>query len=552
MLPFFAGGNPFAASPEMALMQKIGQDGAPAAPQVPDPATTGAIPPQAPTQAPPAAPAAPSGGGLGDLLANAISGRGIFGGQAGDDTPDPNTGITPGDRRASAMQALLKMGLLFIAAGQNISNDSRAAILAKASGIFGGDDMNSFAKSRLEMAKLKLEQRKQLAEEQSTQAITQALGGGLGGGAAAPSAGAGAVQTAQAGNEATGAAIGAPATAATAPGGVPRGGLTFSDADRLRVLAQPSPAGKASEMAKVLSERQNAEQEGAPYFDRQTQTMKIPVFRNGQRVATKDGGRLPEETRDVGGFREKGYALPDGTWHVTGRQEIAEDPTNVENRRARLGIAQKDRDTYQGTYQDSVQTAVKSYDKMREIREQVIAGQGVFGTGSNYLVGVMNALATAGYLDKDKIGDLNVRSNFERVMKNGVAGVIKDFNGSQGVSNADRDFAAQVMGAAATNNREAIINSLNNGMNDQRGIISKYNENAGRHNARADKFDKDTAEFLRVPTVERDFDKEERDLSDKRKPAGASAGGPAAESGSGGGVRRVERDPKTGKLRFVQ
>lgn len=588
MLSFLGGGNPFARDPMQSLTE-----------MAQDPASTGSVPPAASVapaggQAVAPSPSPDQGGGgfsasgIGNTLGDMFSGKGLFGGSASDTEIDPMTGAPRGMQRQANMQSMMKMGLLFLAAGQNMSSDSRAAILAKAPSLVGGgnDDINSFAKSRLEMAKLRLEQQKQLNEKAAMDSQTETLRS-LAGGGPAPSAGAGAVQQAQAGNAETAAALGAPGAApaaggapaapmpapgatmgapaaplptgpALAPGGVPRGPL-LSPADVAGITANPTVAGRGQAISQVLTANQNREVQGQPTFNSQTGKFETPIFNGrGEKIRTQVGDTPAVTTRDIEGERHSGYVKPDGTFHTISKSAIPEDPAAVEQRKANLQLAQGDRDKLQTNYTDAVQRSVQSYDKMRGIREQVRDGKGVFGTGSDLLRSTMNALATAGYLDKEKTGDLNVSSNFERVMKNGVAGVIKDFNGSQGVSNTDREFALQVMGAAATNNRDAVINALNNGMTDVKDIVGRHNENVDRHNGLLNDFSGSTKQRLTVPRVDRNFSTEETEIEKKRAEraqqgaTGGSAGGtPPAGGNAGAGVVRWEMGPD-GKPRKVR
>lgn len=571
MLPFFTGGNPFNTTPEQALAQ-----GVQAAQGAPDPATTGAI-------APPTPPAAPEGPGImgtiGNKLSDAFSGRGLFGAQPGDDVADPATGITAGDRRAMGMQSMMKMGLLFLAAGQNMSADNRAAILSKAPGLVGGDgDLNSFAKSRLEMAKLKLEQRKQAMEEKAIGDQNAALQSLTGGGAPQASAGAQAVQTAQSGLQATGEAIGAGGTPGTAPaaggapmpapmptgnalspGGVPRGPL-LSPADAMGVMGAGTSA--ASRGAALNQAIQNAQARqtmdpGEQYDPTTNEVFSLQRNGRGEIVSRQSLGKPQQIVRDTpdGKFRETGYISPQTKQFVaTGRTDIAENQADAEDRRMQASIIRDNYKDQYGTYKDTVQGAVQSYDKISKIRNDVLDGKGIFGTGAELWSGTVKALASYGMINPKAADDLMTNDNYQRALKGGVANLIKQFNGSQGVSNADREFAVQIMGASLGGTREQVLNSLTNAMGDAKNTFASYNENARAHNESAKGLPAGTAKLVTLPTVDRNFDDEEKGFADRyqawrAKEQAAYEGKPAPSGGTPkDGVVRFTRDPKTGKL----
>jgi hypothetical protein len=616
MVASFLGGgmgNPFAQDP-MQLLSTSAMQGDPTPPvQAPlDPQTTGAVsaPPTASGPSAAAAPAAPGGGGfdlgsIGNKIGDAFSGRGILGGNADDTEIDPLTGAPKGLVRQANMRSLMQLGLTFLVAGQRMSNDQRAAILSKAPGLVGGGDdaLNSFAKTRLEMAKLKLEQRKQLQEEQAGQQQMQALQS-LTGGATAPSAGAQGVQAgAQAlaaaapaiapgdanaapgggipANAAAGyvpqggpgqemnagtAALAAPAPAATptgnalAPGGVPRGPL-LSPADAMGVLANPTTAGRGQALSNAVSAAQARTVAGQTQYDPTTGTMRAPVLNGrGEVTGYHDMGKPTIISRDTpdGKYREKGFMDPiSKNFVVTDRTDI-KDPDTERQQAASIQIAKGDRDTLNTEHHDIIQKSLDTYDRMASVRQNVMDGKGVWGTGASLRQKAYNALVSLGYNFDNKLSDsLNTDADFMRVMKEGVATTIKNFNGAQNVSNTDLKFAQDVMQATTENNPEAVINALNNGMRDIRENVSRYNANATRHNSDLTEFGS-AARRLTVPVVDRDFDSGERAYQEKMAqrrqanssaPAGAAptAQQPADQNGAPGVVRYV-RDPKSGKI----
>jgi hypothetical protein len=606
---FTAGGNPFAADP-LALLSTAAQPGqdtppvqAPMAPAFADPQTTGTVAPPS-NGAAPAAPAEDNRGIM-DRLGDAFSGRApLFGSAPTDDNEiDPMTGAPKGLVRQSNMRSMMQLGLTFLLAGQRMSSDQRAAILSKAPGLIGGgdDSLNSFAKTRLEMAKLRMEQQKMQQDQQSQQAIMQALGVG-GGTAAAPSAGAQGVQAGQQAlaqaapvvapglatpdaNAAPGGGI--PANAATdyqspqapapdpapaptpapaaiaAPGGVPRQAMggpvqqatssaddpkNWTATEKLAILAQPTTAGKATALQQIQQARAAGVRTGAEQYDDATGKLYAPQYDGrGNMTGRLDLGTPRQTTRDTDKYREEGYIHPiTKEFQVTKRTDLQEDPGTARMSRAEIEGATKDRDTLKETYEKTIQPGLQTYDKMAKIRADVEAGKGVFGTGADLRMQAYNALATLGYnFDGKLTGDMNVTANFQRVMKNGIASVIKDFNGNQNVSDRDVKLAQEVMQSAASGNREAVKNALDNAMADIRGNVERYNSNAKSHNSLLDgSFEGNLKKRYTVPTIDRDLSPaQQRAQEAQGQPDAAGAPKPAP-------VVRYER--RDGKIVRVQ
>lgn len=600
MVASFVGGgmqNPFAQD-LMQLLSTAAMQGDPTPPVVAplDPQTTGAVVPAAPSMGSEpssvAAPAAPGGGdnrGIMDRLGDAFSGRqGLFGSPSADDTEiDPLTGAPKGLARQANMRSLMQLGLTFLVAGQRMSNDQRTAILSKAPGLIGGGDdaLNSFAKTRLEMAKLKLEQRKQLQEEQAGQQQMEALRS-LTGGATTPSAGAQGVAQAQQAlnapapgvatpdaNAAPGGGIPAnaagpaPAPApqalptgnALAPGGVPRGPL-LSPADAMGVLANPTTAGRGQALSNAVSAAQARTTVGQTQYDPTTGTMRAPIMNGrGEVTGYSDLGKPTIVSRDTpdGKFREKGFVDPiSKNFVVTDRSDIR-DPDSERQSTASLQIAKGDRDTLNTEHHDIIQKSLDTYDRMAKVRQDVLDNKGVWGTGASLRQKAYNALVSMGYNFDNKLSDsLNTNADFMRVIKEGVATTIKNFNGAQNVSNTDLKFAQDVMQATTENNPEAVINALNNGMKDIRENVTRYNANATRHNSDLSEFGT-AARRLTVPVVDRDFETGERSYQEqmaRRRQANSSnpapannatsASAPTDQNGTPGVVRYERRDGK--------
>lgn len=591
MAIFTGGANPFNADPLTVLNGAVAQQPdqppaqAPIPPAFTDPATTGSVGAQ-----PAVSPAAPADNrGIMDRIGDAFSGRqGLFGSPSADDNEiDPLTGAPKGLARQAGMRSMMQMGLTFLLAGQRMSNDQRAAILSKAPGLIGGGDesLNSFAKTRLEMAKLRMEQQKMQQDQASQQAIAKALGVG-GDTSAAPTAGAQAAQTSAQALSGVAPAIatpdanaapgnGIPANAAAdyaspqapvpapnpapasiaSPGGVPRQAMgapvqqatsnaddprNWTPTEKLAILAQPTTAGKATALANIQAARAAGVRTGEEKYDEATGKLYAPQFDGrGNMTGRLDLGPAKTEMRvnKETNTRDTGYIHPITKQFVlTGQTDIGEDPATARMSRAEIEGATKDRDTLKENYEKTIQPGLQTYDKMQKVRADIEAGKGVFGTGADLRRQAYNALATLGYnFDNKLTGDLNTTANFERLMKQGVAGVIKDFNGSQNVSDSDRKFAVDVMQAAATGNRESVKNALDNAMNDIRGNVERYNQNAKSHNSLLDgSFEGNLKKRYTVPTVDRDLSPAQQ------RQAEATAGNPAP-------VTKWIRDPKTGK-----
>lgn len=536
----FLGLNPWSSDPMQSLtavaQQQPDAPQAPAPAPAPDPATTGAVPAAAP--APEAAPAS-SGGGFGDMIGRLFSGGGA---QPGDDKLDPNTGVTVGQMRQLNMQSIQKLGLILLAAGGRMTGDQRAAILSKAGdALDNSGQLNAFAKMRLEMANARLAERKQQQAEQKSAYVRALLGGsgaatlGVPGAAGGTSSGAAPAATGVGSTPLMPDANGqmpAPAAAPAAASGAapaPQSSVTAGMAPGEVAAVAGMDDEKALEyLAKRRGELDGAARMGPVYTDPDTGEKRADTYANGQKTGSISVGKLlgavTEETGPDGSTRR--VTRTGNT--VTGIQDVAEDPATRENRQALMSATRADRDTLHKDYQENIQKSVQTYDKLQAVRKDVLDGKGLFGPaeGSNLYKGAVNALAEISPKFKAWAGDLNVTSNFERVMKEGVAGVIHNFNGSQGVSNADREFAVQVMQAASTGNREAVKNALENAMADQKSLVSRYNENAARHNSNLSDYSGSLKTRLTAPTVDRNFDQEEADFQASRQRQAAPA--PAA------------------------
>lgn len=589
------------------------------APSFADPQTTGSVGASPPTAAPAAS--APTGGGggfdlssIGNKLGDVFSGRGLFGGGADDNEIDPMTGAPKGLARQAGMRSMMQMGLTFLLAGQRMSNDQRAAILSRAPGLIGGgdDSLNSFAKTRLEMAKLRMEQQKMQQEQASNQAIQSALGLG-GGSGAAPTAGAQGVQAGQQAlaqaapvidpqqaampvggapmqpnanatpenpipaNAAPDVSQGAPAAAPmpagplAAPGGVPRVApqqqatgssddmKNWSHAEKLAVMAQPTTGGKANALLQIQQARAAGTRMGPVQYDQTTGEQYANTMDGRGNVTGRTTlGKPTITTRDTGEFREKGYTDPiTKQFVVTDRSDLQESPASVREQTLNASILKPQADTIKTTYKDNIAPATQRYDTLAKVREDVLNGKGIFGTGATTATSVIRGLSSAGLINPKFADDLMTNQDFLRASKDSVANVIKNFNGSQAVSDSDRKFAVEVVGASLNGTRDEVLNSITNNMKDIRNSIKNYNESAADHNGQIGGMPQSTQSLLKAKTVDKDFDKPELDYMERynarRAEMQAKYDGTApkpTKAPEGGGPVRYER--RDGKIVRVQ
>lgn len=485
--------NPWSASPMQSLTEmSTGQD----------PATTGAIPPTAapapmPAPAPAPAPAAPAGGGIGEAMSNMFSGRGIMGAQPGDDKIDPNTGATAGQSRAANMSSMMQFGLTLIAAGMNQSNDSRAAILAKAPGLLDNSDkINSFAKTRLLMADARLAERKQANQEQRQAGIAAYLKnmGGSGAATLAPAAAGGAPApgaiapiaplAAAGGGEAVPLDISAGASTAPAAAAPPAaapaaaaGGTPRMSRDELGALALMDPDKALDHIARRSGELAGTETMGAPFVDPQTGEKMAPVMKNGVQVRVQSIGKMLGAVSEEGGKR---ITRTGGT--VTGIADVAEDPQDREERTASVGIRTK-RAAALNDGRGAIEVLNNTLPRLRQAEKDVREGKTFTGFGAEAKEQAVNFMLSTGMLSSAGREALQKGANVDSLLKQSSGEFAKQYYGPQ-ISNADVENAQKAIGGLKSGDHAVVADSLKRIREGYVQKIDGYNKDADDHNDR--------------------------------------------------------------------
>lgn len=577
-----ASGPFFGFSPLAMLQQRVvDREGMPTgptnppAPQAPVAPPSGAPPaaaapsPAAPTDAGPSVPsgggASGAMGGIGTAISNAFSGAGLFGQGAGDmGEADPVTGVTPGDKYRANMQSFMKMGMMLIAAGSRQSDDSRARILAALPSALenGANDINSFAKNRLEMAKLKLLQREQQQKEEQGAAIMQYYGLGGAGGVAAPG-GAGTPASAGAvpgpGNV-TAAPLAAPADpnlgnvppAAPPPAADPTIPPNYApnlDVNTIGTQKPPPPAvpkwqpgpadmpflatakGNPAKVAEYAAERENERRKmemATPLYRDPNVGIVYDVYVDGKFKETKKLSDLNKQvtTRPGDATGQTIVETKDDAGRVVDRK-IENDPTAqtaLNEDRGFVRDAFKEQDKL---YWDTVKPSVRSYDKLTDLEGKLRQGKAITGTAADMRRQGLNFLASMGWLRKDRIDALINSSDVERQLAT-EAGQFAKQNYGPNVSNFDVEHANKIMGALMSNDKSIIANTLRQVRNERRSAIERYNERADAHNARAGRMKMQDAYAL--PRVDKSFDGDDEKLDALQPEGEAAPTGPAPVS----------------------
>jgi hypothetical protein len=526
--------NPFSLDPRSSEMLPFmaNPDAQPAASA---PSPDAASPPAA---APVAGPSGGSGGagnfvsGIGGALANAMQGGGLFSdpNAPANDKIDPVTGASQGQVQKANNQSLMKMGLMLLAAGARQSDDSRAKILSSVPGTLdNSDQLNNFAKSRLEMAKMRLLERQELNERTSAAAINAGMG--IGG---TPSPGASAVATpgamptpatalAQGPVPAAGGAPmritppgvptaggsgepslaeqsqmnanvaplqGAPAASATPamvppplptkPTGAPPAPDFFRDAspgEKRAVALMPKVADKTAAINQWQLARSQMEVEGQPYIDTQLGQKMVPVYKNGVHVGSKSLGAIGDEVKEEG---DKRITTRGG--RTIGIADVREDPTEAANRTAENAAIKSDREDLYKTYNENVKPAEQTLGRLNSLYDKLGKGEAIVGTGADIRRTALNAMASAGYLNKNAVQELVNTNRLEAELGRGAGEFAKKYYGPQ-ISNADVENANRLMGAVMSNNKDIILAGIDGLRNEHKATISTYQERADRHNS---------------------------------------------------------------------
>jgi hypothetical protein len=494
---------------------------------LPSPAPADALPP-----APVSGPSTGGGGfgGIGSALARAFSGEGIIGDTSGDAEIDPMTGMPRGLQRRATNQSIMKMGMMLMAAGMRQSDDSRAKMLSTLPAVMDtSDQVNNFAKNRLEMAKVKLAERQQLQEMASSAAIDRNLGftpAGPSPGVPVGSAPATVVPPAGMG---AGTASGSPATAAapvngptpaasasTAPAS-PTLPLTSPPPAPVRPQFQPSqqqaqalalmaPGDKIKAYNAMMQEYNKTEYTGAPYVDPTIGQQVVDVYVGGQKVGRRAIGSVPTVVKDT--TDDEGTTTREKVDPVSGavreRTEVR-DPATEEARKAATETIKADRNELQKNYTTNVRPAIETYDRIDKLQKIVSEGKSISGPLAERRVSWLNSLAAMGFLNKDAIKDLINTSDVQAELGRAGGEFAKKYYGPQ-ISNMDVTTANKVMGALLSNDKDVQANALERIKNLHRETINAYKQDAELHNSRIpEHLGEKYSKIFKAPTIDRDF-----------------------------------------------
>jgi hypothetical protein len=549
----------------------------PAPAATPDPSTTGAI----------------GGGGssrgIGDMLGDAFSGRGIMGARPGDDVVDPNTGVSAGQQRQISMQSMMGMGLTLLAAGMRQTDDSRAAILAKAPGMIGNssDSLSNFAKMRLEMANARLKER-QLQNADETQKRWGALFGGSGAAAGAPGLGAAPATTPLPGAEAVtgGVAAGqaptaAPAASSTAPTlQAPAGGAVTPGApgaatpqqehpllagispgvrmllagmgpekgmeklldirrglDEQEVMGQPAqdpntgkwfaPKIKNGKQTGVVDFGQSIETSGPAAVDPETGRKNMPIMRDGRTVRTENLGDVLKPVTE-----EDGRIVTRQAGQVVGIQGAPEDPQDREERTASVGLRKKRFETLE-TSRPDITNLSNQYDRVAQAEKNVREGKTLAGFGADQKAQAMNLMSGLGILSDEGKEALAKSGDANAFLAQAGGEFAKQYYGPQ-ISNSDVENARKAVGAVMSNDPVSVANALARIRKGYQTKIEAYDRDVESHNSRLSGIRSEALRAdLQAQKIGRRFDD---DAPAADKPADKPASAPI----------KWGRDPKTG------
>lgn len=563
--------------PLALLKLKAAQTAAPGAQgQPPSPAPM-AAPAPAPVagNGPPAAEGGGSGifSGIGTAISNAMSGAGVFGSSAGDmGEMDPTTGMTPGMERRGNNQSLMKVGLMLIAAGQRQSDDSRAKVMASMAGAVDSGDVNQFARNRLEMAKMRLIEKKMLGDKAAADALMGAVSPGVpvtastqpvglpGGVPAVPATGEipasvppapvpgggapavpGDTPTPVPGAPAVPGAPGAAATAPSAPG-LPVGpppppqlaewqpnadDLAIMNSMRLRADA----AGLANFVKTNRDKLRDRKIDGGRYLDPSTGKIMIDEYQGGVKVGTKLIGDAPQTVVDRPGpdgtiIRE---TVVPGSGQVIKRETVRDVLEDAESKDIIADVG-KTKSALRDQHANVVLPAIKSYEKAVQLEDVVRGG----GTYAGKLAPMQKAtvawLASLGMIDKtrsDQIQKLTDTSAVQAELGAEAGKFAKENYGPQ-VSDQDRKNAQELLGAIETNQPEQISAAIERIRREQRRKVEAYQQSTSVYEEDLGKTKIKNKDYFKPKKVEYNFDTEKPWEKREREAAESAKTAPAA------------------------
>lgn len=514
-------GGPF--DPLLLLRARAGDPTAPGAPAAPVPAASPpVVAPSSPAPAPAVGPSAGGGGvginGIGSAISRAMSGEGLFGSSGPEDEEiDPLTGVPRGLSRRANMQSLMKVGLMLMAAGQPQSAESRARIL---SGIGGATDdannqINNFARNRLEMAKTKLLERQQLQEEAANAALMASAGIATGAPAAAPGVIAPpapviAPPAVAAGGVPVDPATPAPATPETgaggpvpaSPGTTPNAGGPSTAPNTLQTRApslSPLPPWQADQQQADIIRATPLPQRAAKIaeFRRQYETQKratepyrvpgvgtvVDLYEGNRKVGTEKLADDPVHVIDVPGpdgtvIRETRDAAGNVTKRDTVRDVRADKAYDMT-----LTSAQKESEELRTRYKDVANPAVSNEAKLRELQNRVRKGEIIAGKTADVEKFALGWIGTVGALTKKDVDRL-VSSRAISAELGAAAGRFAKENYGPQVSEYDVKNAEQLLGAVSTGTPEEIDAALERLRMAERKKVEEYNSYSADYNSR--------------------------------------------------------------------
>lgn len=524
--------DPLAIDPLQLLQARV----------APQPAMGSGVPPApqaevAPPPAPATGPSAGSGGfggifgGIGSAMSRAVSGEGVFGDTSTDAEIDPLTGAPRGMSRRANNQSIMKMGMMLMAAGMRQSDESRARLLSQMPNAItdNTEQVNNFAKNRLEMAKIKLAERELLQTETASKMVDDQLRRSGGAAPAAPVATVTPPLLATS-PAATPAPTGPAPTVipppvvdngtvppAPAPPAAPTLPLTEPPPPPDRPEFQPTPA--QAQMLSVLPHKQKVEKfnklqeefatleyTSREYLDPRTGALKVDVYKGGQKTGTREVGKLtPEVVDTIDPVTKETIRETRVGGHVTKRENI-QDPETTEARTAGNKLIAQDRERYIKEHEEKAAPAVQAYERLGALAKDVREGRAITGALATPKAWLANRLSSMGIINDDAlIQKLLNNQATERELKLAAGEFAKAYYGPQ-ISNNDREAAEKLFGAAMSNDKRLVAASLEAMQKQARTKVEDYQKKAIKHNERVGKSPNLDTELFSVPMIDYKFD----------------------------------------------